>query len=155
MQPNTYGASLLVRVSLRAFFFRDTTIPLRPVNAAMGFFSSRKAEDNDSYQVTIGVGSSADRSVVKVIRSRFVRGCLLSLSYAHSSYCCLDRVCSTARRERNERIRPFHTSAAHRRQHRPWRKGRRLVLALVRLHRQDEVLAVPFVQQLMNGFHLR
>jgi len=35
----------------------------------MGFFSSRKAVDNDVYQVTLGVRS--DKSVVQVIRSRF------------------------------------------------------------------------------------
>ncbi|KAF8967074.1 hypothetical protein BDZ97DRAFT_1805028 [Flammula alnicola] len=41
----------------------------------MGFFSSRKAEDNESYQVAIGVGGHANdkSSVVQVIRSRFVR----------------------------------------------------------------------------------
>lgn len=37
----------------------------------MGFFSSRKAEDNESYQVAIGVNDKS--SVVQVIRSRFVR----------------------------------------------------------------------------------
>ncbi|KAJ3514188.1 hypothetical protein NLJ89_g2509 [Agrocybe chaxingu] len=41
----------------------------------MGFFSSRKAEDNNSYQVAIGVGGVAgnngDKGVVQVIRSRF------------------------------------------------------------------------------------
>ncbi|KAF8158254.1 hypothetical protein B0H34DRAFT_708041 [Crassisporium funariophilum] len=38
----------------------------------MGFFSSKKAEDNESYQVTVGLGGSAgDKSVVQVIRSRF------------------------------------------------------------------------------------
>lgn len=42
----------------------------------MGFFASRKAEDNDSYQVAIGVGGGANdkSSVVQVIRSRFVSG---------------------------------------------------------------------------------
>lgn len=48
----------------------------------MGFFSSRKTEDNDVYQVTVGlggggVGGGNDKSVVKVIRSRFVRSFLL------------------------------------------------------------------------------
>ncbi|KIM43304.1 hypothetical protein M413DRAFT_18374 [Hebeloma cylindrosporum] len=39
----------------------------------MGFFSSRKAEDNDNYQVAIGVGGAGNEksSVVQVIRSRF------------------------------------------------------------------------------------
>ncbi|KAF9485869.1 hypothetical protein BDN70DRAFT_823175 [Pholiota conissans] len=39
----------------------------------MGFFASRKAEDNDSYQVAIGVGGATNdkSSVVQVIRSRF------------------------------------------------------------------------------------
>ncbi|KDR82648.1 hypothetical protein GALMADRAFT_837529 [Galerina marginata CBS 339.88] len=40
----------------------------------MGFFSSRKAEDNDGYQFSVGVAgaSASDKgSVVKVIRSRF------------------------------------------------------------------------------------
>ncbi|KAH9480541.1 hypothetical protein JR316_0007141 [Psilocybe cubensis] len=39
----------------------------------MGFFSSRKAEDNDSYQVAIGLGGTTTEkaSVVQVIRSRF------------------------------------------------------------------------------------
>lgn len=48
-------------------------------DSRMGFFSSRKAEDNDNYQVSIGVtatagasGSKEDKSVVRVIRSRFV-----------------------------------------------------------------------------------
>lgn len=46
----------------------------------MGFFSSRQAEDNDVYQVTLGVGGrhgGNDKSVVQVIRSRFVRSLLL------------------------------------------------------------------------------
>lgn len=40
----------------------------------MGFFSSRKVENSDSYQVAMGVGGSGDErsSVVQVIRSRFV-----------------------------------------------------------------------------------
>ncbi|KAF8798838.1 hypothetical protein BYT27DRAFT_7150271 [Phlegmacium glaucopus] len=41
----------------------------------MGFFSSRKPEDNDIYQVTVGLGGGGgggnSKSVVKVIRSRF------------------------------------------------------------------------------------
>ena len=45
----------------------------------MGFFSSRQA-DNDVYQVTLGLGgrhSGNEKSVVQVIRSRFVRSLLL------------------------------------------------------------------------------
>lgn len=48
----------------------------------MGFFSSRKAVDNDVYQVTLGVRS--DKSVVQVIRSRFVRFLWLVLQYRYS-----------------------------------------------------------------------
>jgi hypothetical protein len=40
----------------------------------MGFFSSRKADDNDPYLTTTGTTTdSNDKSVVHVIRSRFVR----------------------------------------------------------------------------------
>lgn len=55
------------------------TVPQRYED--MGFFSSRKAEDNESYQLAIGVGRGATdkSSVVQVIRSRFVR-CYFSAS---------------------------------------------------------------------------
>lgn len=47
----------------------------------MGFFSSKQAEDNDVYQVTLGLRGGRhggnDKSVVQVIRSRFVRFLLL------------------------------------------------------------------------------
>lgn len=46
----------------------------------MGFFSSKKTDmDNDNYHVTAmigapsGAGNGGEKSVVKVIRSRFVR----------------------------------------------------------------------------------
>lgn len=48
----------------------DTT----PRNEDMGFFSSRKAEDNDTYlTTTTSTITDNDKSVVHVIRSRFVR----------------------------------------------------------------------------------
>ena len=47
----------------------------------MGFFSSKQAEDNNVYKVTVGLRGGRhggnDKSLVQVIRSRFVRSLLL------------------------------------------------------------------------------
>lgn len=43
----------------------------------MGFFSSRKTEDNSNYLAT---AAADDKSVVHVIRSRFVRFFIFSLT---------------------------------------------------------------------------
>lgn len=60
---------------------RFQTLSITCQSEDMGFFSSRQAEDNDVYQVTLGVGGGRhggnDKSVVQVIRSRFVRSLLL------------------------------------------------------------------------------
>ena len=95
----------------------------------MGFFSSRQAEDNDVYQVTLGLGggrhSGNDKSVVQVIRSRFVRSLLLvqcrAVTHARKKHffstCASNRFLpvfhfggafSTARGPKNEKLNNSH-----------------------------------------------
>jgi hypothetical protein len=79
----------------------------------MGFFSSRKAEDNDQYLTTT---NSSDKSVVHVIRSRFVR----SRPFPHYSVtnCFLAFTCSTGR-TKEKIVRDSHALRL-RHMARPW-----------------------------------
>lgn len=61
----------------------------------MGFFSSRKVEDNSNYLAT---AAADDKSVVHVIRSRFVRFFLSSNTLSSCEITkCIHFTCSTAR----------------------------------------------------------
>jgi len=81
----------------------------------MGFFSSRKAEDNDNYQVAIGVGSEKS-SVVQVIRSRFVSSSYsfpFPSSYDRHHLLCSFHIISTAEKARSEKTHKFHFLPAY------------------------------------------
>jgi hypothetical protein len=91
----------------------------------MGFFSSRKAEDNDQYLTTTATTAEhndSNKSVVHVIRSRFVRSCSIFFNLQSGGNLVLyGFTCSTAR-TKGKSARINHAPHLVRRMAVPWRR---------------------------------